>query len=407
MPAQAVDATPVSGHPRRKVAIACQGGGAHTAFTAGALTRLLERYFAGAMPDVEIVGLSGTSGGAICATLAWAALLAPVGERAGRLARLREFWLAPYPAGNVAATPFDLMMNMAAVALTDFPVKVSHSPYHTETLLDLFPGLRGSPMEKWVDAREALRSLLELHVDFAGLRADMERLGGPGPGVPELFVGAAGVVSGGLRAFAGSEAVFGPECVLASACLPELMTAQTVPGVDRDVYWDGLFSQNPPLTPFLEQMPLGNRPDEMWIVRINPLALAGPDDPTPIASALPTSVKDIADRRNEMSGNLSLEQEKAGIERINRIVDAVAAAVRAHPTLAEAPGIRCRGGAGGEMGLLDYKRIDVVEAVAMSPAVARSLGIASKFDRGAAFLEGLYEDGLSRAGAFADARGRA
>jgi NTE family protein len=50
----------------KRVAIACQGGGSHSAFTAGALERLLaeerERY--------EIVALSGTSGGAICALLA-------------------------------------------------------------------------------------------------------------------------------------------------------------------------------------------------------------------------------------------------------------------------------------------------------------------------------------------------
>ena len=48
--------------PGPRVAIACQGGGSHTAFTAGALSRLL------ATPrEAEIVGLSGTSGGAICA----------------------------------------------------------------------------------------------------------------------------------------------------------------------------------------------------------------------------------------------------------------------------------------------------------------------------------------------------
>ena len=52
-----------------RVAIACQGGGSHTAFTAGVLDRLLsdpalER-------EVDLVGLSGTSGGAVCALLAW------------------------------------------------------------------------------------------------------------------------------------------------------------------------------------------------------------------------------------------------------------------------------------------------------------------------------------------------
>ena len=69
----------------KRVAIACQGGGSHTAFTAGALKRLLrdDRY--------EVVALSGTSGGAICALLAWYALLENGGEGAAvRAARLLD-----------------------------------------------------------------------------------------------------------------------------------------------------------------------------------------------------------------------------------------------------------------------------------------------------------------------------
>ena len=55
-----------------RVAIACQGGGSHTAFTAGVLGRLLQPDV---MADHKIVALSGTSGGAICALLAWSALV--------------------------------------------------------------------------------------------------------------------------------------------------------------------------------------------------------------------------------------------------------------------------------------------------------------------------------------------
>ena len=50
----------------RRVAIACQGGGSHTAFTAGMLKRLLLE----GREEHEIVALSGTSGGAVCALLA-------------------------------------------------------------------------------------------------------------------------------------------------------------------------------------------------------------------------------------------------------------------------------------------------------------------------------------------------
>lgn len=64
---------------KRKVAVACQGGGSRTAFTAGALKKLLisnqERY--------EFVAFSGTSGGAICAFLAWCGLLTKGTGRGG------------------------------------------------------------------------------------------------------------------------------------------------------------------------------------------------------------------------------------------------------------------------------------------------------------------------------------
>ena len=63
---------------RRRVAVACQGGGSHTSFTAGVLQGMLENL----PDDVEVVALSGTSGGAICATLAWDGLVRNDPERA-------------------------------------------------------------------------------------------------------------------------------------------------------------------------------------------------------------------------------------------------------------------------------------------------------------------------------------
>jgi NTE family protein len=77
-----------------KIAVACQGGGSQTAYTAGALQRILrdddvDRRF-------EIVALSGTSGGAVCCLLAWYGLLAHSDRTDGRGARAAEllsaFW---------------------------------------------------------------------------------------------------------------------------------------------------------------------------------------------------------------------------------------------------------------------------------------------------------------------------
>jgi NTE family protein len=57
-----------------KIAIACQGGGSQTAFTAGAAKALIEHQEAG--KEFETVGISGTSGGAVCAALVWSVLTA-------------------------------------------------------------------------------------------------------------------------------------------------------------------------------------------------------------------------------------------------------------------------------------------------------------------------------------------
>src|SRR4029453_10619564 len=69
----------------KRIAIACQGGGSQCAFVAGALKALFQR---GVQHHYDIVGLSGTSGGALTAAVAWMGLLkeahgdpTPVGDR--------------------------------------------------------------------------------------------------------------------------------------------------------------------------------------------------------------------------------------------------------------------------------------------------------------------------------------
>jgi len=69
-----------------KIAIACQGGGSQTAFTAGALKALIE---AQAGKEVETVSVSGTSGGAVCAALLWYAFKK---QETPRWKRLIDFW---------------------------------------------------------------------------------------------------------------------------------------------------------------------------------------------------------------------------------------------------------------------------------------------------------------------------
>jgi NTE family protein len=254
---------------KKRVAIACQGGGSLTSFTAG----VLQGVIGGLPDDVEVVALSGTSGGAICATLAWDGLVRNDPQRA--VQKLRGFWRA-----MEASDPLDQIVNqslMSVMSLRDLMVLPEISPYHFPT---------------W--ATEKFRAVLEEYIDFAELRELARR-----PDAPILRIGAVEVLSGHFEMFSGEELC--AECLLASAAIPELFRAVPVPG--RGVYWDGLFSQNPPIHHLIDY-----RIDELWLVQINSSTTA----------RVPTETHEILDRRNELAGNLSMEQELQFIEMLNR-----------------------------------------------------------------------------------------
>ena len=59
-------------NPKRRVAVGCQGGGAHAAFGVGVLAEILRAYEA---ERFDLVGLSGTSAGALCTFMTWYGLV--------------------------------------------------------------------------------------------------------------------------------------------------------------------------------------------------------------------------------------------------------------------------------------------------------------------------------------------
>src|SRR5688572_28601128 len=120
------DATEQTRGQVRSVAIACQGGGSHTAFTAGVLSRLLN---SDDLARYRIVGLSGTSGGAVCALLAWSALRDDDHVPASRL--LEEFW-ADNAAKGLAAQLLNSWL-LAASTVQSYGLMPAISPYHTPT----------------------------------------------------------------------------------------------------------------------------------------------------------------------------------------------------------------------------------------------------------------------------------
>jgi NTE family protein len=260
----------------KRVAIACQGGGSHSAFAAGVLRRLLaeerNRY--------EIVALSGTSGGAICALLVWYALLRNDRGEAVRL--LESFWESVS-----ASSPTEQVMNDLLVEASRMQSKVATpliTPY-------LYP--------EW--GREALEEALEGLVDFG----EIGRL--VTASSPKLLVGAVEVLSGEFEVFRNAEVT--AEKVLASCALPMLFRAVRL-GDDK-VYWDGLFSQNPPIRDFMREFPdATTKPDEIWLIQISPQR----------REHEPQSISEILNRRGEMSGNLALHQEIDFVNEVNGLL---------------------------------------------------------------------------------------
>lgn len=258
------------------VAIACQGGGSHTAFTAGVLRKLLVEFPA----EDNLIGFSGTSGGAACATLAWYGHVHP-DEDPGEL--LTGFW-----EDLAASSPLHRVAN----ELIRWSVQLQRAGV---PLPNVSPA--DSPGAKWGESE--FRKLLESYVDFEGIDAHLD---GTEPG---LFLSAIDVCAGTFEVFREDD--LSSDAILASAAEPHLFEAVEI---DGHHYWDGLFSKNPPLNDFMDASDVPD-PDEIWLVKINPQ-----ERPEP-----PTSMEGIHNRRNELSGNLSMNAEIRFIERVNDWID--------------------------------------------------------------------------------------
>ena len=316
------------------VAVACQGGGSHTAFTAGALRELLPPL--DASDDHRLVGLSGTSGGALSALAAWYGLQRDGPDLARDL--LRRAWMDLSAAGAVDRWTNEVTVTSARLANGGAAVP-EVSPYYTLAAL-------------WGQRR--IREVLDGLVPFDELATLAE-----GSDVPALFVGTVDVNGGEFEAFEADEVT--ADVMLASMAVPELFRAVRMNG---HAHWDGLFSQNPPIHELM-MVPPARKPDELWVLQINPQE----------REDVPTSMTDIADRRNELSGNLSLNQELRFVEQVNRWLEA---------------------------GYLPADRFARTEIHRIG--LGRAFELSSKLDRSPRFVRQLLELGETRASEFLDGR---
>lgn len=432
----------------KKIAIGCQGGGSHTAYTAGVLNHILEQYKNGGSAGIEIIGFSGTSGGALCALLAWYGFLE--GGAAGAQEKLRSFWN-----DNAASSPWEVFYNAMCVWAANLPFEFKTTPYALPLswMIDMVE--TWAPRKPWIDLKKLLTDHVNFdHIDKLGkLESLQDRVGGwlrahaysslnlqsaptppfpvlskneilgivaevqslplssrferelgdvlavvkKSPGwnpitvqdlhnkllkmrrkIPTLAIGAADILTGEFRAFNSKKNEMNINHVLASTAIPWIFRAEKDKDSDKvGRYWDGLFSENPPIRLFVAEPDSSeSKPDEIWIVQINPQECT--EEPkTPDA---------ISERRNQLSGNLSLNQEIASIQAVNHWIIS--------GKILETDGKR-------------YKPVDFYW-VPMHAASLEDLGYSidpsSKLDRSANFLQALTKHGERQASIFLSVR---
>lgn len=266
----------------KKINVALQGGGAHGAFTWGALERLLEDE------RIEIAAISGTSAGALNGAAVKSGLAQQGPHQA--IENLRQLWedvgandsaelprwFLPFGVESIARA-----MELSPAYQMGDALSRTVSPYWTGPFYE-------NPLRRIVE-----RFNYEKVTCTTG---------------PDFFVSATRVRDGKLRVFDCAEVT--PEVIMASACLPTLFRAIEIFDAKtgrEEAFWDGGYTGNPALFPLFQK----HLPDDIVVININPLER---DD-------VPTSPQAIQNRLNEISFNASLMKELRAINFVQRLLD--------------------------------------------------------------------------------------
>jgi NTE family protein len=357
----------------RKIAVGCQGGGMHAAFEVGVLTEILKDC---ENKKFKLVGLSGTSAGALCAIMAWYGLAPkqghPGSERAA-IDKLNEFW-DHFVAKTAGETALNLLTYGALrIEETEIPVLGINAP-----ILGLNPF---GAIYKTIAASLPHLGVRTRYFDLEEMLAEdcSEFRSIDWPHVTtRVLIGASEVVNG-LETVFDSDVNKGEQPVnegmkpgnadywhqqlpltlsgvAASGTLPSFREAQAI---NDGYYWDGLYSLNPPIREFFASTHAENKPDELWIVRINPQQW--PEQPQ--------SNAEILDRENELMGNLSLNKELDFILKVNS----------------------WRKKHGGKFE--DTYKDVIIRTIKMKEKTADDLRYSSKFNRSREFMDQLRDEG--------------
>jgi NTE family protein len=267
---------PRHGPRRKRINLALQGGGAHGAFTWGVLDQLL------ADGRLTIEGISGTSAGALNAVML-ADGLARGGPQDARK-HLADFWRAASYDGHLP----DLQRGVVERLFSFVPRAGASVPPWFGAFSQLWSPYDLNPLNI-----NPLKELIERFVDFDLIHADIDR---------HLFISATNVRTGEPRVFSRTEIT--AEVVMASACLPLLFRAVEI---DGESYWDGGYSNNPPLLPFVRSTSC----EDLLIVQINPRE----------RDKIPVSTREIMARANEITFNAAQSAELRTIDFVNQLID--------------------------------------------------------------------------------------
>jgi NTE family protein len=359
----------------RSVAIACQGGGTHAAFSWGVLDEILrtkKQWDSDERPDrFDIAAITGTSAGALCALMVWYGFapkenLPGSGSLDEAISTLDRFWES-----FAAREPVEVLHNKMSVLALEAKEKglplPAVNPY----------GVVDDIVLKQLSMLGAREEYTDFHAMLTTACPDFERVDWTRVSM-RAMVGASEIVSGAETVFdtrkkqedegiavpisAAAEhrwrqrRPFSLEGVIASGTLPTVKEAEEV---GDGLYWDGLYSQNPPVRELVAGPPATEIPDEIWVLRINPQNI----------EREPKEPETIKDRENELMGNLSLNKELDFINVTNRWVEKY------------------------EGFAADKKRI-AIRTIKMRRQTSWSLRVPSKFDRSANHMNELRDEGI-------------
>ncbi len=260
----------------KRIALALQGGGTHSAFAWGVLDQLLLDK------RVKIDAVSATSGGAMMAVVL-AQGLADGGSEGARDA-LTSFWKKV----SLASSMMPLRMSVVDKFLSNVGIDFSPSTMALDYVTRIF-----SPHQFNLFDINPLRGIVEEMVDFPALNASSP---------VKLYINATNARTGKGKLFDHTQVSL--EAIMASSCLPFIF--KTVE-IDGEPYWDGSFTGCPPLAPLVNDAGA----EDIVLVQVHPAQV----------EEAPTTATDILDRVTEISFNSILAQEIKTIELYNRMAE--------------------------------------------------------------------------------------